>query len=248
LRSHGNESKGTSGEQFVVFTQNHDQIGNRMKGERLGHLLDFEALKVAAGMMLLSPFLPLLFMGEEYAEPSPFQYFVSHGDPALIEAVRQGRRNEFKAFGWGEDPPDPQDSATFLRSQLHWELQHRQPHRQLRDLYAELLRLRKRFPALSNPDMSCIEATPFENENVLLLRRWSECDQAFALINFGRDSARLPLSLPKGIWKKVLNSRDHRWSGPGSSLPECLPHAAEHSIVIEPFSFALYHSDDRGTT
>jgi len=248
LRSHGNESKGTSGEHFVAFIQNHDQIGNRMKGERLGHLLDFEALKVAAGMMLLSPFLPLLFMGEEYSEPSPFQYFVSHEDPALIEAVRQGRRNEFTAFGWGEDPPDPQDSATFLRSRLHWELQYREPHKQLRELYAELLRLRKLFPALNNPDMSCIEAMPFEKENALLLRRWSECDQIFAIINFGQDSARLPLSLPKGRWTKVLNSRDRRWFGPGSSLPECLPYTRQHSITIDSLSFALYHSDDRGTT
>jgi maltooligosyltrehalose trehalohydrolase len=248
LRSHGNQSKGTSGEHFVAFIQNHDQIGNRMKGERLGHLLDFEALKVAAGMILLSPFLPLLFMGEEYSERSPFQYFVSHEDPALIEAVRQGRRNEFKAFGWGEDPPDPQDSATFLRSRLHWELQYREPHKQLRELYTELLRLRKIFPALNNPDMSCIEATPFEKENALLLRRWSECDQTFAIINFGQDSARLPLSLPKGRWTKVLNSRDRRWCGPGSSLPECLPYTPERSIAMDPLSFALYHSDDRGTT
>jgi maltooligosyltrehalose trehalohydrolase len=248
LHSHGSESKGTSGEHFVVFTQNHDQVGNRMRGERLGHLLDFEALKVAAGLMLLSPFLPLLFMGEEYAEASPFQYFVSHGDPALIEAVRQGRRNEFKAFRWGEDPPDPQETATFLRSQLHWELQYLEPHKQLRDLYAELLRLRKRFPALNNSDISCVEATPFENANALLVRRWSESHQTFALINFGRDSARLLLSLPQSGWKKLLNSRDYRWSGPGSSLPECLPPAPHHSIEIEPLSFALYNSDDRGTT
>jgi len=120
-----------------------------MNGERLGHLLDFEALKVAVGVMLLSPFLPLIFMGEEYGETSPFQYFVSHQDPKLIEAVRQGRRSEFKAFRWAGDPPDPQDSATFLRSQLHWQLQEREPHKQLRDFYAEPLKMKKRCSCIA---------------------------------------------------------------------------------------------------
>lgn len=247
-RSHGSESKGVSGEHFVGFTQNHDQIGNRMKGERLGHLVDFEALKVAAGVMLLSPFLPLIFMGEEYGETSPFQYFVSHQDPQLIEAVRQGRRSEFRGFGWNEDPPDPQDEATFLRSQLHWELRKAKPHKQLLDLYSELLRVRKRLAALSNSDMSCVQATALENEKALLLHRWKEGDEIFACFNFGKEAARMTIPWPQAGWLKVLNSRDHRWAGPGSSLPECLPCAANQSLIIEPFSFALYRSDDRGKT
>lgn len=249
LRSHGIESKGVSGEHFVVFTQNHDQIGNRMKGERLGRLLDFEALKVAAGVMLLSPFLPLIFMGEEYGETSPFQYFVSHQDPQLIEAVRQGRKNDFKAFRWNEDPPDPQDEGAFLRSQLHWQLRKAEPHKQLLELYAELLRVRKRFASLSNSDMSCVEATALENEKALFLRRWKDGDEIFAWFNFGKDAARVTIPLPQAGWTKVLDSRDRRWAGPGSSLPECLPSAPpNHPIHMEPLSFALYHSDDRGKT
>ncbi len=90
---------------FVVFSQNHDQVGNRACGERLSVLVNFEAQKLAAGMTLLSPFVPLLFMGEEYGEPSPFLYFTSHGDADLIEAVRRGRREEFSEFGWGEEVP-----------------------------------------------------------------------------------------------------------------------------------------------
>jgi maltooligosyltrehalose trehalohydrolase len=248
LRSHGSESKGVSGEHFIVFTQNHDQIGNRMNGERLAHLVDFEAAKVAAGVMLLSPFLPLIFMGEEYAETSPFLYFVSHQDPHLIEAVRHGRKSEFKAFGWKQDPPDPQDEATFLRSKLHWQLQQEGTHRQLREFYTEILRTRKRHPGLANSDMSCVEATPFENERALLLHRWSDDEQLFALFNFGKNPARVSFSMPYDAWRKVLNSRDHRWAGPGSSLPDCLPSAPNQSLSIEPFSFALYCSDDRGKT
>src|SRR3984893_7371961 len=248
LRSHGSESKGVSGEHFVVFTQNHDQIGNRMNGERLIQLVDFEAAKIAAGVMLLSPFLPLIFMGEEYGENSPFQYFVSHQDPNLIEAVRQGRKSEFKAFGWNQDPPDPQDDATFLRSKLNWQLQQEEGHRQLREFYAELLGVRKRHRAFANSDMSRVEATPFENGKALLLRRWSDDEQLFACFNFGKNPAHVSFSLLHNAWRKVLNSRDRRWAGPGSSLPDCLPNAHNQSMSIEPFSFALYCSDDRGKT
>jgi maltooligosyltrehalose trehalohydrolase len=248
LRSHGSESKGVSGEHFVAFTQNHDQIGNRMNGERLIRLVDFEAAKVAAGVMLLSPFLPLIFMGEEYGENSPFQYFVSHQDPGLIETVRQGRKSEFKAFGWNQDPPDPQDDATFLRSKLNWQLQQKEGHRQLREFYAELLGVRKRHPAFANSDMARVEATPFENDKALLLRRWSDDQQLFACFNFGKNPAHVSFSLLHNAWRKVLNSRDRRWAGPGSSLPDCLPNAHNQSMSIEPFSFALYCSDDRGKT
>jgi maltooligosyltrehalose trehalohydrolase len=253
LRSHGSESKGVGGEHFVVFTQNHDQIGNRVNGERLTHLVDFEGLKVAAGVMLLSPFLPLIFMGEEYGETSLFQYFVSHQDADLIEAVREGRKKEFEAFHWTEDPPDPQDEATFLRSKLHWELQKTGEHKRLRDFYGELLRVRRRFPALSNPDMSCVEATAFENERGLVLRRSANSaaadgQEVLACFNFGKKAAHMTISSPRAAWIKVLNSRDERWAGPGSSLPDCLSSAAHQPLIIEPFSFALYCSDDRGKT
>lgn len=247
-RSHGSKSKGVSGEHFVVFTQNHDQVGNRMNGERLGCLVDFEALKVAAGVMLLSPFVPLLFMGEEYGETSPFLYFVSHQDRDLIEVVRQGRRNEFKAFRWSGEPPDPQDRGTFLRAKLKWQLQECEPHKQLREFYAELLRMRRQFPALANSDMSCIEATPFENQRTLVLHRWNAVDEILALFNFGKDAACVTLSTPQSKWLSALNSRDHRWAGPGSALPEYLPTTADHPILIEPLCIALYRSDTRGKT
>jgi maltooligosyltrehalose trehalohydrolase len=248
LRSHGSESKGVSGEHFVVFTQNHDQIGNRMNGERLANLVDFEALKVAAGVMLLSPFLPLIFMGEEYGETSPFQYFVSHQDADLIKAVREGRKREFKAFGWNEDPPDPQDEATFSRSQPHWELRKTGSHKRLLDFYGELLRMRKRFPALSNSDISCVEARARENEKGLLLRRWKDGQEILACFNFGKNPARVTIPPGRAGRTKVLNSGDERWAGPGSSLPDCLSPTADQTLTIGPLSFALYCSDERGKT
>jgi maltooligosyltrehalose trehalohydrolase len=99
-RRHGASSAGIDGDKFVVFNQNHDQVGNRVMGERLSVLVDLEQQKIASAALFLSPYIPLLFMGEEYGEDNPFYYFVSHSDKLLIEQVREGRKDEFKAFMW----------------------------------------------------------------------------------------------------------------------------------------------------
>jgi maltooligosyltrehalose trehalohydrolase len=127
----------------VVCAQNHDQVGNRMLGERLSQLVTFEALKLSAGVLLLSPFVPLLFMGEEYGERRPFQFFTDHVDPFIADATREGRRREFAGFAGfsAEDVPDPQDPATFERSKLS-----REEDADLRAFYAQLLRLRRELP------------------------------------------------------------------------------------------------------
>ena len=158
-RRHGNSPQGISPDHFVVFSQNHDQVGNRAGGERLATLVDFESAKLAAGVTLLSPFVPLLFMGEEYGEERPFQYFTSHGDAVLIEAVRRGRRDEFADFGWGDEVADPQDEATYAASVLHYAAKDIEPHRTLRRLYKSLLTLRKRFGlGATRPDVTWDEA------------------------------------------------------------------------------------------
>ncbi len=142
-RNHGNPSKDIPAKQMVVFSQNHDQIGNRMLGERLSTLVSFEALKLAAGIVLLSPYIPLLFMGEEYGENTPFLYFVSHSDQTLIEAVRQGRKKEFGEFKWQGEPPDPQSTETFLKSKINWEKRNEGNHKVLLDFSKNLITLRK---------------------------------------------------------------------------------------------------------
>ncbi|HZD18776.1 MAG TPA: malto-oligosyltrehalose trehalohydrolase, partial [Actinomycetota bacterium] len=139
---------------LVVYAQNHDQVGNRPRGRRLGRLLDEEQRKLASGLVLLSPFIPLLFMGEEYGEPSPFHYFVSHSDPELVESVRRGRLEELSHFAWPEEPPDPQDERTFLSSKLRWDLRTEGEHAALLALHRELLRLRRSEPALAARDGS----------------------------------------------------------------------------------------------
>jgi len=155
-RHHGNSPKGIRPERFVVCAQNHDQVGNRAVGDRLTQIVDFESLKLAAGITLLSPFVPLLFMGEEYGETHPFQYFTSHSDPALIEAVRKGRREEFAAFGWRGDLPDPQSEETFKRSTLDYTIRDTEPHASLWKFYKTLIGIRKRFGLGGRrPQVSC---------------------------------------------------------------------------------------------
>ncbi|HYH54971.1 MAG TPA: malto-oligosyltrehalose trehalohydrolase, partial [Anseongella sp.] len=147
-RRHGASSSGIPGDKFIVFNQNHDLIGNRALAERLSALVDFERLKLAAAAILLSPYIPLLFMGEEYGEESPFFYFVSHSDEELIKAVREGRKKEFAGFNWEADPPDPLDETTFGRSKLKWHQRGEGKHLILLQWHKELIRLRRSHPAL----------------------------------------------------------------------------------------------------
>ena len=218
-RSHGSSSLDRPGEQFVVFAQNHDHVGNRAFGERLSQLIPFEALKVAAATVLLSPYVPLLFMGEEYGEASPFQYFVSHSDAGLIAAVQRGRQEEFRRFNWQRDIPDPQDEQTFLRSRLQWERRTQDKHAMLLDFHRELLRLRRQLPALSHLDKQALEVWSHEHEQVLTFQRRHENNRVFALLHFGAQASPCPVLFPPGAWRKVLDSADAKWGGPGSQVP-----------------------------
>jgi maltooligosyltrehalose trehalohydrolase len=221
-RRHGNSSEKIPGQGLIVFAQNHDQVGNRLLGDRLSQTASFEQLKLAAATVLLAPYIPLLFMGEEYGEIAPFQYFVSHGDPALVEAVRQGRTEEFARFRWGGEIPDPQSEETFRRSKLNWELRSEGRHRVLFDFYRELLRLRREIPALAQLDKKSTEASAFAREKTLYFRRWSGSGQIFAVLNFDARPVQLSLPIPAGHWQKQLDSAEPRWQGEGSQVPDSI--------------------------
>jgi maltooligosyltrehalose trehalohydrolase len=146
-RRHGAPATEFPGDRFVGFVQNHDQVGNRLRSDRYAASLPPSALRLAAGLLLLAPRLPLLFMGEEYGETSPFPFFCSFRSPDLIEAVRKGRKAEFAYFGWTGDVPDAFDPATRGAAVLSWSWD--DPQRAgLRRLYRDLLRLRREAPAL----------------------------------------------------------------------------------------------------
>jgi maltooligosyltrehalose trehalohydrolase len=142
---------------FVASLQTHDQVGNRATGDRLSMLLDPDLLACGAAILLTSPWTPMLFMGEEWGASTPWQYFTDHTDPALAEAVRQGRRAEFAEHGWDEgDVPDPQDPATFERSKLDWDELGREPHARVLRWYRDLLALRRDCPDLSDPRLDLV--------------------------------------------------------------------------------------------
>jgi maltooligosyltrehalose trehalohydrolase len=158
-RRHGRPATGLSGHRFLGYLQNHDQVGNRARGERSSHLISPGRLKIAAALVLTSPFVPLVFQGEEWGASAPFQYFTDHDDPALGRAVREGRRTEFAAFGWApEEIPDPQDPTTFARSQLDWGEREREPHVGLFAWHRRLIRLRRLMPTLADGrmDQMCV--------------------------------------------------------------------------------------------
>jgi maltooligosyltrehalose trehalohydrolase len=170
-RRHGRPPTGLSGHRFLGYLQNHDQVGNRARGERIGQLVGPGRLRIGAALVLTAPFVPLLFQGEEWGASSPFQYFTGHEDPALGEAVREGRRREFAAFGWEpERVPDPQSPETFTRSKLDWSERGRDPHASLLAWYRGLIQLRRATPALVDGRMDRVRTRVGEAGYLLVER------------------------------------------------------------------------------
>ncbi len=229
-RRHGAPARDIDHAALIAFTQNHDQVGNRPFGDRLDASTGDDGARVAAALVLLSPFTPLLWMGEEYAESAPFQYFVSHTDPDLIEAVRRGRASEFAAFqdepgGQSKPIPDPQSEDTFNRSKLDWSHRDRAPHLLRLTYYRELLRLRRELniPSLSasvearsiGPVIGIRYNPPFPSTPYALLANTSAKPAPCAFDGF------LP---PLDQCTTLLDSRDTRWGGDhNASAPASKP-------------------------
>jgi maltooligosyltrehalose trehalohydrolase len=254
-RRHGNSARRCRPSQFVVAAQNHDQVGNRACGERLASLAPFEALKVAAAALLLSPNLPLLFMGEEYGETAPFLYFTDHGDPALVEAVRKGRREEFAAFNWAGEVPDPQDPATFERSRVHPGGLPEDPRQAaLLRWYRRLIALRRSVPALGAADSPRLrpEVRVHEAQRTMVIhRKGRDGSAALILLGFHAMPATVPLKEPDGAWRLVLDSAAEDFGGPGAStLPAALEldegRAASVTLPARAAAVYLKESPDDG--
>ena len=238
-RRHGNSSRDIRPSQLVVFSQNHDQVGNRMLGERSSTLLPLEAQKLSAGVVMLSPYLPLLFMGEEYGEARPFLYFTSHADLALGKAVKEGRQREFSAFYKAGEPPDPQSELTFLQSALDHNRRKQGAHQMLWDFYRELIRLRKEEPALRELDESVVEVNSSEEIGSLFVRRSYGTNEIYMVFNFGDCVADFGAELPVGQWRKQLDSAETRWMGPGSHIPQTFSMTGISNLKIQPRSLCV---------
>jgi maltooligosyltrehalose trehalohydrolase len=189
----GRDPVGLGGERFVVCSQNHDQVGNRAFGERLAALAGPDLDAVAGVLVACSPFLPLLFQGQEWGETRPFLYFTDHG-PGLAEAVREGRRAEFAAFDWGARVPDPNDPATFQRSKLDWD----RAAGPVLELWRTLLALRREVPALGNcrRDLTTARVDP-ERRLVVMERSDPSGSRAVVVANLGQRSQHCPVDTGK---------------------------------------------------
>jgi maltooligosyltrehalose trehalohydrolase len=215
-RRHGASSSGIPGEKFVVFNQNHDQVGNRVGGERLSMLVNFERQKLAAAAILLAPYLPMLFMGEEFGAKTPFFYFVSHSDEELIRKVVEGRRKEFENYKWEQDPPNPQHEDTFAQSKLDWSQPSDGQHAAMLRWHRQLIALRKSHPALGHFAKNDVNVNIVNDTCLVLHRRSADQREELACVfNLGGEAAEVSLPGNGGAWVKILDSGDAEWQGDG---------------------------------
>lgn len=246
-RRHGAPVGDLSGDRFVVSIQTHDQVGNRAIGERLTHLVDPAQLRLAAALLLLSPHIPMLFMGEEYGEECVFPFFCDFGDLHLQEAVRRGRRAEFSEFAWSGEIPDPQDEKTFLMAKLRWNWPQSVSQTGLRQLYQDLLTARRTWPALKDfQHRTARLMTTAEGATVLHLARGEPAQpaqQIHAYFNLGPIEA-------SGVWEPstqspLLRTEAIRYGGKGELTALGSTLAPFECLVLHPIEgdFREYNAD-----
>ena len=243
---HGASSAGLPPERFVVFNQNHDLPGNRPDGERLSMIVDFERLKLAAAAVLLSPYLPMLFMGEEYGERTPFYFFSDYSQPQTAEALRKERKKQFEGFGWDTEAPDPQERSTFLDCILKWSLRRDGIHRQLLEWHRRLISLRKTHPLLAGNHITPnhIRADLLGTTGLAVSRQAADPKHRL-LILFNFSAAPLTTNIPYGntdtTWTRLLASTVGAWAGENAASPPP-PHmiSTGQPIQLPPCSASVY--------
>jgi maltooligosyltrehalose trehalohydrolase len=187
---HGRPVDGLSAHHFLGYIQNHDQVGNRAVGERLEHLVGMDAAKVALGIVLTAPFVPMLFMGEEFAASTPFLYFADHEEDEIRRLVSEGRKRDFAAFGWDQSQiPDPEDPETFERSKLSWNEVHEGRHQCMFQWVKKLIHLRRTTMALNDGDLGHLNVACREEDKVLVMER----GPMRILANLGDDGVKIDL-------------------------------------------------------
>jgi maltooligosyltrehalose trehalohydrolase len=254
-----------------VFNQNHDLPGNRPGGERLSMIADFERMKLAAAAVLLSPWLPMLFMGEEYGEQTPFYFFSDYSRPQTAAALREERKKQFEGFGWNTEAPDPQEKSTFLDCILKWSLRRDGIHRQLLEWHRRLISLRRTHPLLAglcgdpqaNPSGQHIRADLLGPTGLAVVRHAADQEhRLLILFNFSANplTTTIPYgdshssgnirsddhsSAPPPVWTRLLASTVGAWAGQNaaSSPP---PHTIStgQSVELPPCSASVYEWKD----
>jgi maltooligosyltrehalose trehalohydrolase len=227
-RSHGRSVEGLSPHKFLGFIQNHDQVGNRAVGDRIDQVVGMDRAKVAAGLVLTAPFIPMIFQGEEFAASTPFLYFADHEDPEMARAVKEGRRGEFAAFGWNPgDIPDPEAVETFLRSKLNWDEVHEGVHEEMLEWYRRLIELRRGSASLNNGDPGQTKVR-FDEE-----RRWLVMERGAVTVVCNLGGERMMFENPKLISLVMASRADVK--------------RTRSAVVVPPDTLAILSSEKRPT-
>jgi maltooligosyltrehalose trehalohydrolase len=241
-RHHGSSSIDRPGEQFVGFIQNHDQVANTSRGRRLASLVSAGAQKLASVLTLCSPFLPLLFMGEEYGETAPFFYFTSFEDRGLADAVRDGRKRELGSHYSESDFADPQALTTFERCKLNWSKTAASPHAEMLRLYRDLISLRKQHASLGNCRKDLTEIQIDENAKTFVMKRTDPAGSSTLLIfNFSAEARRVTIAGDSQSWRLLLWTGGQVYGGsPGPRPPETLAPGSMLAVSLAAFEAVLY--------
>lgn len=223
---------------LIVFSQNHDQVGNRMLSERLTELAGFEAAKLAAGMVILSPYTPMLFMGEEYAETAPFNFFVDYADKNLSAATRKGRTKEFSSFHWKGESPDPSDAKTYEASKINWTLREKAENQKIFAYYKALLKLRSVLALASFGDRQEMLVKASCHQKVLFVLRRLGNKTCVIAANVSKETKTCHWMHEGSNYRKILDSADAEWNGSGASLPNAT--SLGDKLAFQSFNFVVY--------
>jgi maltooligosyltrehalose trehalohydrolase len=245
-KSHGSHTGGVPGSSFVVFCQNHDQVGNRPGSNRLVLLLDHEKMKIAAAYYILSPYIPLIFMGEEYGEDHPFHFFISFPDKDLVQSITKGRKEEYSSFDLGSgDLPEPDKVRAFMDSKIQWEKRKSGKNRLLLDYYRKLILMRKTSRPLSGTESRSMYTNIDQDKKILTVKRQSRDESVIIIFNFS-DIKTEGISLSHHAdsghhnWDKILYSAETEWGGPGGEIGD-MP-ALQEVFAMERCSAAVFAS------
>lgn len=243
-RKHGRSSAGVPGDKFIVFNQNHDQIGNRAKADRLCMVVNFERQKLAAAAILLAPYIPMLFMGEEYSDKTSFYYFVSHSDPDLIKAVQEGRKKEFENYKWNVEPPDPQDEKTFTNSTINWERRNEGEHKLMLQWVKQLISFRRSEAVMCNFNKNDINVSVVGKAGLLLLRQSPAGDKfILTIFNFSEEAMTYTASAASNEWHLAMHSNEEAWTEANKinrEVPAKL--VANEEVTIPPLTVVVFSS------
>lgn len=239
-RKYGASSAGIDGDHFIAFIENHDQAGNSAKGERMVAILGHRKIKLLAAALLLSPYVPMLFMGEEYGEDAPFLYFGNHSDPELIEAVRTGRKNEFEHMSWDGEPADPFDPDTFHRSKLQWEKLDNPENREIWYWYQALIALRKKHPALQNFSKDDLLVNRIDRLLIIFRRAETGNDSLLILFNFSEGPADYIPDNDFPEARRIIDSARSVQPAPVHTEQGPAPINRGEKISLDPYAVQVY--------